>query len=146
MGRGGQYVRTRSARNTGAGRFRFRRGVETVGLTLLVKRAFWASACFLLAAAADAEDLPAGIKALTGGQPAIQAPALVRPEPLSQDEFSSLTQAIDAAQAGDVERDALILLHITGGGRARLAREGLLAPAVADVRMSLAGLRVEQPV
>jgi cysteate synthase len=58
----------------------------------------------------------------------------------------ALASLRNAAQAGDVERDALILLHITGGGRARLAREGLLAPAVADVRMSLAGLRVEQPV
>jgi soluble lytic murein transglycosylase len=78
--------------------------VETVGLTSLVKKAFWASACFLAVTAADAEDLPAGIKALTGGEPAVQAPPLVKPEPLSQDEFSSLTQAIDAAQAGDLER------------------------------------------
>jgi soluble lytic murein transglycosylase len=73
-------------------------------LTSLLKRAFWASACFLLAAAADAEDLPAGLQALTGGKVDVQAPPVARPQPLSQDEFSSLTQAIDAAQAGDVER------------------------------------------
>jgi soluble lytic murein transglycosylase len=73
-------------------------------LTSLVKRALWASACFLVAAVADAEDLPAGIKALTGASPQVEAPPVARPAPLSQDEFSALTRAIDAARSGDLEQ------------------------------------------
>ena len=73
-------------------------------MTSLAKKALWASSCFLLVTAADAEDLPAGIQMLTGAQPSVQAPPVSRPQPLSQDEFSSLTQAIDAAQSGDMER------------------------------------------
>jgi soluble lytic murein transglycosylase len=78
--------------------------VEIVILTSLAKKALWASACFLLVSAADAEDLPAGIQMLTGSQPAVQTPAVSRAQPLSQDEFSTLTQGIDAAQSGDMER------------------------------------------
>lgn len=102
-GRGGHYVRTRSARNTSAGRF-YIKSVEIAILTSLAKKAWWASCCFLLVTAADAEDLPAGIQMLTSGQAQVTTPPVVRPAPLSQDEFSTLTQGIDAAQAGDIER------------------------------------------
>jgi cysteate synthase len=42
-----------------------------------------------------------------------------------------------AAEAGRVPVDATILLHVTGGGRALLAREGRLRPVEPDVRMVL---------
>ncbi len=42
-----------------------------------------------------------------------------------------------AAAEGRIPADALVLLHVTGGGRAKLAREGRLQAAEPDVRMPL---------
>jgi soluble lytic murein transglycosylase len=85
-----------------AGRFRFNR-TETWVLTPLAKKAWWASCCLLLVTAADAHDLPAGIQMLPG-DPEVQTPAVSHYQALSADQFSTLTQGIDAAQSGDMER------------------------------------------